>query len=282
MSRKLLALASLKKSGHHDVVEGDVGVLDGAQRDLVLDLGGAVALGLGVHQEALDLVVGDVPGVDDHPVGEGGVADPALGAVEDPAVALAPGRGAGAAGDVGAAQRFGQAEGADLLQRVDVRQPGVLLLLRGECLDRAGEESVVDAHEGGDRGVRAGRFGVQDAGEEVGVALAPDRADQVDLGQLGDQVHRELAAVPAVDGDRLDLAGQELADLGQPVLLLAAEQLLEGEEVAVGVREVVDVDCSFGHVVPSRVISSDQKGAGVAPPICYSPVTYRSADGCRK
>ena len=39
---------------------------------------------------------------------------------------------------------------------------------------------------------------------------------------------------------------------GQPVLLLAGEQLLEGEEVAVGVRQVVDVNCGFGHGVPSQ------------------------------
>ncbi|MCY1228869.1 hypothetical protein D9M72_412130 [compost metagenome] len=113
--------------------------------------------------------------------------------------------------------------------------------------------------EGGDGGVRTRGFGMQDAGEQVGVALAPDGADQVDLGQLRDQVHRELGPVPAIDGDRLDLTVQELADLGQPVAFLAAEQLLEREEVAVGVRQVIDVDCSFGHVVPSRVISSDQK-----------------------
>ncbi len=66
------------------------------------------------------------------------------------------GRGAGAAGDVGAAERFGEAEGADLLERVDVRQPGFLLLLGGECLDGAGEEAVMDAHEGGDGRVGAG------------------------------------------------------------------------------------------------------------------------------
>ena len=74
--------------------------------------------------------------------------------------AVAPCRGAGAAGDVGAAQGFGEAEGADLLQRVDVRQPGFLLLLGGKGLDGAGEEAVVDAHERGDGGVGAGGFGV--------------------------------------------------------------------------------------------------------------------------
>jgi len=83
---------------------------------------------------------------------------------------------------------------------------------------------------------------VQDPGEEVRVALSLDRADQVDLGQLRDQLHRELAAVPAVDRDRLDLPGKELPDFRQTVLFLAAEQLLECEEVAVGVREIVYVD----------------------------------------
>ena len=50
----------------------------------------------------------------------------------------------------------------------------------------------------------------------------------------------------------LDFAGQEFPDLRQPVLFLAAEQLLEGEEVAVGVGKVVDVDGIFGHGVPHK------------------------------
>ena len=272
-----VGVGQLEEVRHHDILERDVGVLDGAQGDLVFDLRGAVALGRGVNQEALDLVVGEVAGVDDHPVGERGVADPALGAIEDPAVALAARRGAGAAGNVGAAQRLGEAEGTDLPKRVDVRQPGILLLLRGEGLDGPGEQTVVDAHERGDGRVRAGDLGVQDAGEKVGVALAPHGADEVDLRQLRDQVHRELAAVPAVHRDRLDLARQELPDFGQPVPLLAAEQLLEGEEVAVGVRQVVDVDCSFGHGVPSRVISSDQRSRASSQKVSYSRVTYRRA-----
>ena len=184
VSRKLLALASLKKSGT-TTFSRVMSAFCTVRSEILFSIFVALYPGSrGVHEEALDLVVGDVPGVDDHPVGESRVADPALGAVEDPVVAVPPGRGARAAGDVGAAQRLGQAEGADLLERVDVRQPGVLLLLGRQGFDGAGEEPVVDAHERGDGGVRAGGLRVQDAGEEVGVALPPDRADQVDLGQL--------------------------------------------------------------------------------------------------
>ena len=68
------------------------------------------------HEEALDLVVGGVPGPDHDDVGEGGVADPALGAVQHPACRPSRrGGGAQAAGGVGAGQRLGQAEGADEL-----------------------------------------------------------------------------------------------------------------------------------------------------------------------
>ena len=73
----------------------------------------------------------------------------------------------GPAGDVGTAERLREAEGADLLERVDIRQPGFLLLLRGKDLDGTGEESVVDADERPDGGVGPGDFGMKDAGKDV-------------------------------------------------------------------------------------------------------------------
>ncbi|CAH0326599.1 hypothetical protein SRABI128_05439 [Microbacterium sp. Bi128] len=246
-----VGVGELEELRHHNVVERDVSVLHRAQRDLVLDFHGTVSLGLGVHEEPFDLVVVDIAGVDDHPVGESRVADPALGSIEDPVIAVAPCRGARTAGDVGAAQGFGEAEGADLLERVDLGKPRVLLLLGGKGFDGAREEPVMDAHERRDRCVGAGGLRVQNACEEVRVALPPDGADQVDFGELRDQIHGELRAIPAIDGDRPDFAGEELADFGQPVLLLGAEQLLERKEIAIGVGQVVNVDGSFGHGVPS-------------------------------
>ena len=154
--------------------------------------------------------------------------------------------GAGSAGYVGTAQRLGQAEGTDLLQRVDVRKPGFLLLLGGQRFDRAGEQSVVHTHEGGKGGVSAGEFGVAETGEQVGVALAVDRGHDVQFGKLGNHVGREGAGVPPVVGVRLHLSRQPGPDLVKAVALLVAEQVLECVEVAVRVGEVIDVDSCHG------------------------------------
>jgi len=92
----------------------------------------------------------DVAGPDDGDVGEGGVADPLLGAVEDPGVAGAipretAGGGGEAAGGAGADVGFGQAEGADLLHPGHRREPLRLLLLRAAQVDRPHGQAAVDA-----------------------------------------------------------------------------------------------------------------------------------------
>src|SRR4029453_4928739 len=88
--------------------------------------------------------------------------------------------------------------------------------------------------------------------ENIRVALPPNRANQVDLRKLGDQVHREFATVPAVNSYRANLPVQEGPDFGQPVPLLAREHLLEAVEITVGVGKVVEVDCCLGHAAPLR------------------------------
>ena len=65
-----------------DLVEDDVRVLHDAQADLVGDLRGGVAGTVGLHDEALDLLVGDIPGPHEREVRDGARTDPALGAVD--------------------------------------------------------------------------------------------------------------------------------------------------------------------------------------------------------
>src|SRR5450755_2301295 len=73
-------------------------------------------------------IAGVVAGPDDDHVGEGRVADPALGAVQDEVLAVAPSSGLQRDG-VRAVLCLGQAERADRLQTRHRRQPARLLLL---------------------------------------------------------------------------------------------------------------------------------------------------------
>ena len=65
-----------------------------------------------VDDEGSDVAV-VVAGPYGHDVGEGAQADPALGAVEDPVLAVAA-RGGGEPDDIGAVVGFGQGERAEL------------------------------------------------------------------------------------------------------------------------------------------------------------------------
>ena len=80
--------------GDDHAVEGDQPVLHDAQGDLVLEVFDAHPGRAALDDEPFDLVVLFVAGPDDDEVGEAGVADPLLLAVEDPVVTVAAsGRG---------------------------------------------------------------------------------------------------------------------------------------------------------------------------------------------
>ena len=73
----------------------------------------------------------------------------------------------------------------------------------------------------------------------------------------------------------LDFAGQEVADLGEPVLLLGGEELFESVEVAVRVGKVMGVCSRSGHgCLPGIVCRSPNEG-----PVSYWSVTYRRSGG---
>ncbi|MNI68163.1 hypothetical protein D3C73_1238410 [compost metagenome] len=89
---------------------------------------------------------------------------------------------------------------------------------------------------------------MEHTGEQVRVPLATNGADQVQFPELGNEVHGELASVPAIHSDGLDLTRKKLPDLGEAVLLFPCQHLLKGVEVAVGIRKVGGVECSVGHI----------------------------------
>ena len=86
-----------------------------ARRALALDHRRRVARRVRLNEERLHLAVLERPGPDDHHVGDRSVADPALGAVEHPFVAVPPG-GCLERHRVRAVLRLGQRERADLLE----------------------------------------------------------------------------------------------------------------------------------------------------------------------
>jgi hypothetical protein len=97
-----------------DVGQRDPGLPDRAERALAVDAPRLVAGCPLLHQESLDLAVGDVPRPHDDDVGEHAQADPLLLPVDDPLVALAARRGLQGDG-VRTVLGFGEREGAQLV-----------------------------------------------------------------------------------------------------------------------------------------------------------------------
>ena len=197
-----------------------------SEGDLVLHLLGREARRVLLDQETLHVAVVDVAGPDDRDIGERGVADPLLCAVEDPAVALLTGGGGEAADGAGADVGFGQAEGADLLHAGHGRQPLGLLLLGAAEIDRAHGQAAVHAHEGRHRRVDAGQFhGHEPVGQEAaaGAAVAVvGQAGDAELGHGRQHLEGELGPAPVDVDDRGDVLLHESPDPfeEQPVLLV--------------------------------------------------------------
>ena len=220
-----------------DLVEHDVRVLHDAQADLVGDLRGGVPGPVRLHDEALDLLVGDVPGPDQGEVRDGAGPDPALGAVDDPLAVLQPRRGRQAAGDVRAVVRLGQGEGSELGEGGEAGEPAGLLLLGAELIDHADDQFVVDAHERGEGDVGAGHLDVHEALEELGRAVRLQPAQAV-LAEFREQAERELLAVPVVDRRGPDPGLQEFPDLLVPELFVRRQQVHDVHQVGVGKRRL--------------------------------------------
>ena len=221
---------------HPAVLDQNVGVLHRAQRDLVFDLGRGKTRSALFHHEALDVVVLFVARPHHDVVSKRAVADPALGAVENPFIALTARGGLQARGDVGPAVRFSERERADLLHAPHRGQPAFLLLRRAAGEDAAHGQPGVNTQEGRHR--RVGMSHLQ--GQEPRQQTARLRPGLLGVGAPGDAQLRiasdelggELGAGPVVVGDGGDLGAQELADPVQGLAFLAGQQFLEVVEVA--------------------------------------------------
>ena len=149
---------------------------------------------------------------------------------------LAIAAGGGLQGDrVRAVVRFGQGEGAGLLQAGHRREPALTLLLVAQHVDAAHAQIGVHAQEGVDRSVDPSHLPGHHAGAlagEPGAAVALDeRADDAQLGQTGDQRRGELGLLPPLVDDRLHLLLSEGADLVPQGPLILGQGGVQVEEV---------------------------------------------------
>ena len=245
------------------MIEGDVRVLHHPQRDLALDLGCGVAGVVLLHDERLDLPVVRVSGEDHDHVAPHGVAGPALTAVDHPLAAVAPGRGL-QDDRVGPVIGLGERERPDLVQPGHRRQPALPLLLRAEQVDRLHRQSDVHGEERRDAAVDTAELISQQAradGRHRRRAVARHGvADDVQRGELGHQLERELAPLPVRVDDRQYLGFGELPHpVEQPQLILG--QLVFHQEV-IGLTGEPDVlrqrgdCCRHGHALPFELLTA--------------------------
>ena len=144
------------------------------------------------------------------------------------------------------------------------REPLGALLGGAADADRAHRQPVLHADEGREAGVDARELERDPPAVERGVlealGLGPHRPEHAEPADLGDEVHRELGAVPVVVGDRAQLALQELPDLHDVRVLVRGEEVLERVEVArqegvgqVCLGHVDELRSSIGSDLTSRV-----------------------------
>ena len=229
------------------VLVGDVHVFevyvrlpDGAFAHLAFyELGGVAGVVRAVlvffEDEGFDLAVLYVAGPDDDEVGEGGVADPTLLPVQDPTVPVAAGRGLEHHG-VRAVVGLRQAPGPDLLHPRHLRQPAPLLLLGTADGHGPHREPGMDPEERVQAPVTPRHLYGDEPRRDLAHArtsvLLDGGARDVQLGDLGHQLERELGLLPVVVYDRDDLGVGEGPYPVPDLPLLIREQLVE--QVVVG------------------------------------------------
>src|SRR5262249_18335725 len=131
------------------VGEGDVGVLHHPQRYLTLDLGRAVAGIVFLDDESLDLLVGDVAGVNNDVVAPTGITRPALASVDHPLVSFAL-RRSFESNRIRSMIGFRKGERPDFLESGHLRQIALLLLFGAEQVDRLHRQSEMNGEESRD------------------------------------------------------------------------------------------------------------------------------------
>ena len=185
--------------------------------------------------DALVLRVGVGLGEDERVVGDGGVRDPVLLAVEDVDVALLA-RRRQHGGDVGACGRLGEAEAGDLLPARLRREVALLLLLARVAEQRERVQPYVDGDQRAER-----RLAALDllAGERLrdevhsgpAVLLRDDDSEQPELGHSLDHGHVEVVVDVVLDRVRKHALVHELADGRLHLALLRSELEIHGTSV---------------------------------------------------
>ena len=167
-----------------------------------------------------------------HDAGDVAVRDEGLGAVDHPAVAVAPRDRARPRG-IAAGRRLGQPPRAEHLPRRERHQELLLLRLGAEHVNVGGGQAVVGRDAERDRRIHAREFLDAEAVVHRGHARPAQRfreldAHQAEVGQLRQQRHREvLRLVPGHDV-RTDLAFGELADaVAQQALIVGQVEIHE-------------------------------------------------------
>ena len=230
----------------------DLGVLHDAQRDLVLLLVEGHAVGVLLDDEALDLVVVLVAGPDHDQVGEGGVADPLLLAVEHPARrrragrwwrgrrrspeptsgSVSPNAPISSIRAIAGSQRSRCSSEPHRSIEPIASPPWTPMKVPIDGSTRASSIATMPSTQGA--ASRAARSVVRQAGD-------------AELGDARDQLVRELRAGPVVVDHRLDLAGHERAHVAEQLAVLVLEQQLEAQEVRERGVLRVEVGHGLGH-----------------------------------
>src|SRR5829696_2871752 len=158
--------------------------------------------------EGFYLPILDVAGPDDDEVGEGGIADPTLFAVDDPAVSVTPGHGLQHY-RVRPVVRLRKAPGPDLIHLRHLGEPAPLLLLG--TADRHGphRKPGMDPEERIEAPIPPRHLDSHEPGRNLAHPRTPvllDRATRyVQCGDLGHELERELGLLPVLVYYRDDL-----------------------------------------------------------------------------
>ncbi len=197
------------------VGEHELGCIGSVQSHLLLALAGTKAGVAGGDAERGEPAVRGRRDHDDES-GDRAVRDELLRAVEDPPVAVAA-RGRLRRDRVRAGARFGERPRPEMIPAGERRQPAGLLLRRGGRQDVPDAERVVCGEGEGDRPIAGPELLCDERrrdGVETGTGeLGRDReTGEPERRELGQERHRELAALAPLRGARHDPLAHERAD----------------------------------------------------------------------
>ena len=224
----LALLADQVLGGHLDVLEEELAGRAGPDAELVLRLGRREAGRALLQDERRDALVlrGRVRlREDERVVGDGGVGDPVLLAVQDVDVALEAG-GRLHRGHVRSGRGLGEAEAGDLLAARLRDEPALLLLLARVAEERERVQTDVDRDQRAEGRLAAldllARERLRDEVEPGPAVLLRDRdPEDAELGHALDRAHVEVVRDVVLDRVREDPILDELPDrvLEQPLLV---------------------------------------------------------------